>query len=115
MGGILRRIEFFVSGQAYQQALAVMRATRKRKRVGTDERHQNGNIAVTPSTWHYIKDFFIGEPSTVKTSLNGDDSNMNSSISMSKAEFFFIQSTQTNIKLSKSNYLQKQQIDERKI
>ena len=62
MGGMLRRIEFFVSGSAYQQALSVMRASRKR-RGGSDDRASDENIAVSTATWSYIKDFFIGESS----------------------------------------------------
>ena len=40
-----------------------MRATKKR-RGGLDERSNDENIAVTPATWNYIKDFFAGEAST---------------------------------------------------
>ena len=110
MGGMLRRIEFFVSGLAYQQALSVMRATKKRKEK-IDE--PNDNIAVSPQTWTFIKDFFEGEAfvqgARNKTFKGSNDSSLNNTSStMSMPEFYFILQTKTNIKLSKQNYLQKQ-------
>lgn len=54
MGGILKRIEFFASGYAYQQALSVMRSLRKLK--VPEERYENKNIAITAETNAVLKD-----------------------------------------------------------
>lgn len=40
---------------------------------------------------------------------------MNNSNSLGPADFFFLKTTKTSIKLSKTDYLAKQHIDERKI
>lgn len=120
MGGILRRIEFFISGKAYQQALSAMRATKKRRDLAREAREYEENIAVTASTWVYIEPFFEGDPYVVgpqKSSLAVSNKDPQVSISSSSgyAEFYFLKTTKTSIKLSKSDYLAKQNIDERKI
>ena len=51
LGGVLKRIEFFVAGEAYQKALYAIRATTKEKPV-----------AVTAEVWKLIEEWFAGEP-----------------------------------------------------
>ena len=103
-----------------------MRATKKRRdrgRAGEESTTSEENIAVTASTWVYIEPFFEGDPYIAgpqKSSLAmGGGSKLDPSASMNSssgnAEFFFLKTTKTSIKLSKSDYLAKQHIDERKI
>ena len=94
MGGVLKRIEFFVSGPAYQQALTVMRAIRKR-RYGPEQRvtTNESTIAVTAPTWTLIKDYFVGEPSNsnrVKISLQTELSDSRTNTSRDAPDFYFI-------------------------
>ena len=121
LGGVLKRIEYVISGSAYQNALSVMRATRKRR--GTREsRSTEQNIAVTAETWNLIKEFFTGEPSgsqrinvTFVSDQRGSSKDLHSKHSTEQADFYFLHHTSINIKLSRSNYMQKNQIDENKI
>jgi hypothetical protein len=55
LGGVLKRIEYFVAGEALQRALYALRATTKEKPV-----------AVSTQVWKLIEDQFAGEPETVK-------------------------------------------------
>ena len=73
-------------------------------------------------TFQYIKDFFVGTSSSFSrnnkvTPLEKDmlDSKTTAMPRLDKPDFFFIHQTQTSIKLSRANYLQKTHIDERKI
>lgn len=51
MGGVLRRVEFFVSGQALIKALAALRATK------TDHA-----VAVSKEVWDLVSGEFMGVP-----------------------------------------------------
>ena len=89
-----------------------MRATKKRRDLARETREYEENIAVTASTWVYIEPFFEGDPYVVgpqKSSLavSNKDPQVSLSSSSGYAEFYFLKTTKTSIKLSKSDYLAK--------
>jgi len=98
-----------------------MRASRKTQRTSSlESRSSDQNIAVSHETWTHIKDFFVGQASFANRAIQPLDTSLgdskgNLSASQGVPDFYFIHQTQTNVKLSRSNYLQKTQIEEQRI
>lgn len=59
MGGVLRRIEVFVAGEALQKALACLRTA-----------HKENPVAVSTEVWKYIEEFFSGDAEITKDLTN---------------------------------------------
>ena len=57
MGGVLKRVEFFVCGRALQQALGCLRATRAANQM---QKNSQKSIACTTGIWELIKEDFSG-------------------------------------------------------
>ena len=97
-----------------------MRGARK-KRGGKDKKAPVLNIAVTSETWNLIKDFFNGEPSannrvqTFAYELSSQTKIVQNTAEKGHADFYYIHTATQNVKLSRSSYLEKNRIDEKKI
>ena len=119
MGGVLKRIEFFVAGDALQRALGALRATSK-----------DNSVAVSSEVWKMISEQFQGEADEVAaTSLfERRNTKVDAASKLGRkmashfngyidenAKYFFVKKTFQQIRIVRDHLLRKNEIDEKKI